>query len=83
MVLTGGQRDPKGGTVVRGESGRAEADPAEWHTGDGGEDEDREERKGAGGQEHQASIEWDWHGEQRVGEEPEAERHPAGGPAAL
>lgn len=77
MVLTGGQGDPKGGTVVSGERGGAEAERAERHAGDGGEGEDGEEREGAGGQESQASVERDRHGEQRVGEEPEAERHPA------
>lgn len=47
LVLTGGQDDPKGGTVVSGEHGGAEAERAERHAGDGGEGEDGEEREGA------------------------------------
>lgn len=83
-VLTRGQRDPKGGTVVSGELGGAKAELAERHAGDGGEGEDGEECEGACDQESQASVVRDRHGEQHVGEEPEAERHPAGrGPAEL
>ncbi|KAF5925471.1 hypothetical protein HPG69_001917 [Diceros bicornis minor] len=68
-----------GGTVVSSERRGAEVERAERHSGDGGEGEDREELEGAGDQETQASIERDRHGEQRVGDDPEAERHPAGG----
>lgn len=45
-VLTGGQRDPKGGAVVRREGGGAQAEVAERHAGDRGEGEDGEEREG-------------------------------------
>lgn len=78
MVLTGGQRDPKGGAVARREGGRAQTEGAEWHAGDRGEGKDGEEREGTGGEQRQASIEWGGHGEQRVGDDPEAERHPGG-----
>ena len=77
-VLTSGQRDPKGCAIVSGELGGAEAELAERHAGDRGEGEHREEREGAGGEESQASVVRNRHGEQHVGEEPEAEGHPAG-----
>lgn len=77
-LLTGGQRDPKGGTVVSDERGGAEVERTERHVGDGGEGEDREELEGAGEQEPQASVDRGRHGEQHVGDDPEAERHPAG-----
>ncbi|TEA28763.1 hypothetical protein DBR06_SOUSAS24510020 [Sousa chinensis] len=73
-----------GGTVVSGELGGAKAELAERHAGDGGEGEDGEEYEGAGDQESQASVVRGRHGEQHVGQEPEAERHPAGrGPVEL
>lgn len=56
----------------------AQAEPAESHAGDRGEGEDSEESEGAGGEERQASVKWGRHGKQHVGEDPEAERYPAG-----
>jgi hypothetical protein len=76
-VLTGGQREPKGGAVVRREDGGAQAEVAERHAGNRGEGEDTEEREGTGGEQSQASVEWGGHGEQRIGDDPEAECHPA------
>ena len=63
---------------MSGELGGAEAELAERHAGDRGEGEHREEREGAGDEESQASVVRNRHGEQHVGEEPEAEGHPAG-----
>ena len=72
----GGQREPKGGAVVRREDGGAQAEVAERHAGNRGEGEDTEEREGTGGEQSQASVEWGGHGEQRIGDDPEAECHP-------
>lgn len=47
-VLTGGQREPKGGTVVRCEGGGTQVEVTERHAGDRGEGENSEEREGAG-----------------------------------
>lgn len=62
---------------MRREDGGAQAEVAERHAGNGGEGEDGEEREGSGGEQSQASVERGGHREQRVGDDPEAEGHPA------
>lgn len=61
---------------MRREGGGTQAEGAEWHAGDRGEGEDAKEREGAGAEQGQAAVERGGHGQQRVGDDPEAERHP-------
>lgn len=61
---------------MRCEGGGTQAEGAEWNAGDRGEGEDAKEREGAGAEQGQAAIERGGHGQQRVGDDPEAERHP-------